>query len=690
MNKVTRLLRESLQNPNAEFREGQQDAIRAVIEPPHRALVVQATGWGKSIVYFIATRLLRDRGRGPTLVVSPLLSLMRDQLRAAERLGIKSRQYTSGNRDDWAEIEESLRADEVDLLLISPERLANDGFRTLVSSTSLSKVGLIVIDEAHCISDWGHDFRPDYQRIGELIRNLPPTTAVLATTATANDRVVEDIKRQIGRDIKVLRGSLARKSLRLQVIAQKGMAQRLAWLSEHLSELPNSGIIYALTQDDAERVAQWLQKQGYPVVAYHAGLSAEAKIALEDRLLKNEVKALVATVALGMGFDKPDLGFVVHFQSPGNLVAYYQQIGRAGRAISEAIAILFVGSEDERIHEWFVNNARPPEQDVRAVLEALDEEAMSSTKLKQKLNMTQGEIEKTLKALSVLSPSPIVKVDRAYQRTLVPYIHDAEREAALTNRRQEERRRFVDFATTKECLMMVVQTELDDPAAAPCERCYNCLGREIIRSDVSEEVVMSALTFLRRGEFPIIPRKQWVSGALPTYGFTGRIGEAQRCEEGVCLSRWGEAVVGAWVQEDTAAGSYREAILEAALEALGRLRLSPPLRWVCSVPSQSHPTLAPDFAKRLAKALHIEYVEALEKIKVNEPQKMQRNSVHQSHNLDGAFAIRETRAGAVLLVDDAVDSGWTFTIAGALLREATSCPVIPFALCSTRRKDDDD
>ena len=379
---IRSILRQSLDNPGAEFRLGQEEAIKAILEHPHRALVVQATGWGKSIVYFIATRVLRDQKRGPTIVISPLLSLMRNQIEAARRLNLRAERYTSDNSDQWSSIEAQLRENKIDLLLISPERLANDEFRSLVSSSSIAKAGLIVIDEAHCISDWGHDFRPDYQRIGNFIRLLPLSTAVIATTATANERVVQDIQAQIGSGIKILRGTLARKSLSLQVIAGQNAGSRLAWLSDHLNDLPGSGIIYTLTKRDAERVAQWLTSEGHSVAAYHSQILNREDV--ENSLLKNEIKAVIATVALGMGFDKPDLGFVVHYQSPGNLVAYYQQIGRAGRGISQAIAVLFMGAEDERIHEFFINSRSSDEQ-IRSVLNALEqsEHGMSISRINE-------------------------------------------------------------------------------------------------------------------------------------------------------------------------------------------------------------------------------------------------------------------------------------------------------------------
>jgi ATP-dependent DNA helicase RecQ len=690
MTNVKTLLRQALNNPTAEFREGQKDAIRAVVQPPHRALVVQATGWGKSIVYFIATRMLRDQGKGPTLVVSPLLSLMRDQVRAAQRLGLRAEQYSSHNRDAWPEIDAMLRSSALDVLFVAPERLASDDFRGLVGSSSLSNLGMMVIDEAHCISDWGHDFRPDYQRLVGLIRMLPPQTSVLATTATANERVVEDVTEQIGQGMVVLRGPLARPSLRLQVIDGRDSAERLSWLADHLNDLPGSGIVYTLTKHDAERVAKWLKSRGFSAEAYHSDLPAEAKVELESRLLNNQIKALVATVALGMGFDKPDLGFVVHYQSPGNLVAYYQQIGRAGRAIPEAIAVLFMGHEDTDIHRWFIDNARPPERDITQVLTALADGGLSVPQLQSRLNLTRGQLERVLKTLTVKSPSPIVKSGAAYELTQHRYQHDHAREAALNNRRYQERERFEQFARTRECLMMMVRKELDDPDAAPCGWCATCLGSDVISPDISDTTLLAAMEFLQRSEFPLEPRKMWIKDALPAHGFSGKISEKLLCETGICLSQWGDPGLGSWVKEDKRAGQFRRELATAAANALTRTAGLPRIDWVCAVPSLRSPQLVPAFARLVADSIGVPYVDAVTKLKEVTPQREQKNSFHQAHNLDGAFAVQNVRPGVALLVDDTVDSKWTLTVIGALLRASGASAVVPLALASTSKRRESD
>lgn len=691
------LLRKGLNNEEATFHPGQEEAIRAVIEQPFRALVVQATGWGKSMVYFIATRALRDAGRGPTLVVSPLLSLMRNQVAAAVNLGLVADHYTSSNPESWEEIECKLMGNQIDLLLISPERLAKEEFQTFVANSSLANVGLLVIDEAHCISDWGHDFRPDYLRLGRLIRNLPPKTSVLATTATANDRVVEDVLRQIGESTPLIRGSLARKSLKLQVIHGLNAAERLAWLSDHLSDLEGSGIIYTLTKRDADRVTEWLQSRGHRVEAYHADLGADNKesnrlrIEREERLLDNEVKALVSTVALGMGFDKPDLGFVVHYQSPGNLVAYYQQIGRAGRAIDSAHAVLFLGEEDDSIHDYFIDQAAPSADNITAVLSALEnaESGLSVPKIMGEVDLKKHEVEKVLKCLSVLEPSPVVKVGSSWTWTPQEYEHDHARDAELKQRREEERSRFVSFAASSECYMRQVRQELNDSLAEACGQCSNCAGGEIVPSTYREDTLFEAQRFLNQSEFMFEPRKQWPTGALPEYDFTGNIRSEARCEAGICLSCFGDPGIGRWVGDDKHLGRFRDELVEAAYQGLIRRGVEGRVEWVTAVPSRRNQAV-PDFAERLASRLEVPFIASVAKVKVTPPQKDQRNSFHQSANLDGAFEVTTARKGTVLLVDDMVDSRWTFTIVGALLRQQGADSVIPFALTSTQNRGDDE
>ena len=470
--RATELLH-ALAGPEAAFRPDQLEAVRDLVADHARVLCVQRTGWGKSAVYFIATALLREQGAGPALIISPLLALMRNQIAAAERLGIRAHTINSTNRDAWAEVEALLAADAVDLLLISPERLNNPQFRERMLPLFASRVGLVVVDEAHCVSDWGHDFRPDYRRLAEMLAQLPPGVAVLGTTATANDRVVADVEEQLraGDDaapLRTYRGPLGRSSLRLEVVELPAQADRLAWLATWLPQLEGSGIVYTLTKRDAEIVAQWLVSRGIAAEAYSGEVEAERRIAVEERLLADEVKAVVATSALGMGYDKPDLGFVVHYQAPGSVIAYYQQVGRAGRGVDHADVVLLRGAEDRRIQDFFIEQAFPRREFVDRVLEALDaagEEGLTTPALTGLVNLGRGRIEAMLKVLDV--EGAVVRSGRSWAlRPGSDWHYDGERYAAVTELRRHEQAAMAAFGADGRCLMRALQEELDDPGPA--------------------------------------------------------------------------------------------------------------------------------------------------------------------------------------------------------------------------------
>jgi ATP-dependent DNA helicase RecQ len=674
-----RYLRQSLAREDATFRDGQWPAIEALLAG-RRILVVQRTGWGKSVVYFLATRLLRDRGAGPTLLISPLLALMRNQIDAARRIGIRAATINSSNTEEWGEVTRRLLDDGIDILLISPERLANERFRDDVLIPVAGRIGLFVVDEAHCISDWGHDFRPDYRRIVSILTMLPRNVPVIATTATANDRVVEDVRHQMG-DIETFRGPLVRSSLRLQNVRLPSQAARLAWLAEHIPAFPGSGIVYTLTVRDTERVARWLEHKGIRARAYH-GDSAD-RVSLEDALLSNRIKVLVATVALGMGFDKPDLGFVVHFQRPGSVVHYYQQVGRAGRAVDDAYGVLLNGREDDDIIDYFIRTAFPPQAHVNDVLQALeDSDGLSIAGLEAKLNLSHSKIEKALKFLAFESPAPVQKQGSKWHRTPVPFELDAGRIAKLCDLRRAEQRQMQEYMDSSGCLMRFLSAALDDPHAADCGRCANCNGGEVVPRTYDRDLANEAVAFLRHSHNPIEPRKLWI-GKVAKHGFQGRIRPELANESGRALCAYGDAGWGDLVRQGKYETSrYDDDLVQATAQMVSEWSPRPRPRWLTCVPSTRHPELVPDFARRLAAKLGIPFRPAVRKVAEHEPQKLMENSAQQLRNLDGVFAIDEGELvrGPVLLVDDMVDSGWTLTVVGALLREA-GCPgVFPVAL----------
>lgn len=689
--RALKYLRQALDQPAAEFRDGQWQSIEAILER-RRILVVERTGWGKSMVYFLATRLLRDQGAGPSLLISPLLSLMRNQIEAASRIGVCAVTINSTNPDEWSRIEQDLCADKVDILLVSPERLANERFREDVLAGIAERVGLFVVDEAHCISDWGHDFRPDYRRIVRILDALPANVPVLATTATANDRVVDDVISQLGKNIRLVRGPLARQSLMLQSITMASPAARMAWLATTIPALPGSGIVYTLTQRDAERVAEWLCLNNIKAKAYHADVVSDGiqpvREQLEQQLLGNEIKVLVATVALGMGFDKPDLGFVIHFQRPASVVHYYQQVGRAGRAVDKAYGILLHGKEDDAIAEFFMYNAFPPQQHVELVLAALAgvDGGLSLQGLEARLNLRHGHLARALKYLTVETPSPILKIGAKWHRTAAAeaYHIDQDYVDAITGIRQAEQRQMQEYMDTRGCLMEFLARALDDPGAEPCGRCARCCGGVLLDPNFDHDLANRAAIFLCRSYQPIAPRRQWPSGgALPIYGFKGRMGPNLIACEGRALSLWRDAGWGQMVFEGKHQhGAFADELVTACQEMLGQWQPDPAPQWVTCIPSLTCPHLVPDFARRLALLLGLPFSPCLRKIQDNPPQQEMANSFQQARNLDGVFEVdrEQIRCGPCILVDDRVDSGWTCTVAAALLRQAGCAAVFPLVL----------
>ncbi|HOJ05707.1 MAG TPA: RecQ family ATP-dependent DNA helicase [Bacteroidota bacterium] len=678
------LLRAGTGIDTAEFRDGQEEAIRHVVRGEGRLLVLRGTGWGKSFVYFIATKLLREADFGPTLLISPLLALMRNQLLAAERMGLRAVTINSDNADEWSVIEARLLADDVDVLLISPERLANERFRVEVLAHIAARISLLVVDEAHCISDWGHDFRPHYRLIERIIRTLPANLRLLATTATANNRVMEDLASVLGPRLTVSRGDLHRPSLTLQTLRLPDQARRMAWLAETLPHLDGHGIIYTLTVHDAEQLAEWLRTRGLHVEAY-TGATGPRRAELENALLENRVKALVATTALGMGFDKPDISFVLHYQMPGSVVAYYQQVGRAGRAVDAAYGVLLAGSEDDAINEYFIGNAFPTREEVRLLLDALEEHphGLSVPELLAHINVGKARIERTLALLTLESPAPIARAGSCWQLTAAPlsasFWQRAERLTALRRAEHGEMRRYVDTPFGEH--MAFLLEALDGDVAS-----VSAPTLPPLPDTVSEDVLRAATEFIRAGNHPIAVRSRWPVGGLPHIKQGGVIPEALRMQRGRALSRWGDAGWGDMVRRGKYLdGHFHDDLVAAAVRMLRSWDPQPAPVWVTAVPSLRHPELVPDYAKRLARALSLPYYAVLQRSAMRPEQKSMVNSTQQARNVDGSLAlcVDSLPHGPVLLVDDMVDSRWTMTLCAWLLRSHGCAEVWPFALSLT-------
>ena len=669
-----------LAGPDAVLRDDQLAAIEALVADRARVLVVQRTGWGKSAVYWIATRLLRDAGAGPTLVVSPLLALMRDQVAAATRMGIVARTINSTNVDAWREIEDELAAGAVDVLLISPERLNNPSFRTTVLPRLSAAVGMLVIDEAHCISDWGHDFRPDYRRLSTVIASLGPGVPVLATTATANARVTADVAAQIGDRTRTLRGTLDRESLRLSVVTLPTTAERLAWLAAELEVSSGSGIVYCLTVAEVERVAGFLASQGLAVAAYSGDTPPDDRERIEADLAADRLRAVVATSALGMGYDKPDLAFVAHLGSPSSPIAYYQQVGRAGRAITSARAVLLPAAEDSAIWAYFDSTAFPPREVVERVLTTLAREGpVTVPALEESVNLRRGRLEALLKVLDV--EGAVERSGAGWVRTAAPWTYDEDRLAAVAANRTAEQTAMRAYATTEGCRMRFLRDALDDPGSVDCGRCDRCRPDDAGWQAPDPVRTAAALAHLRGVDVALEPRKQWPRGGEAR---RGNIKPHLQVDTGRALAYandpgWGDAVTAALAAD----GPLSDELLDGLAAVLKRWRWVERPTSVTFVPSRSVPVLVRSMAERIAALGRLPLVETLTRTRPDDPpQRLLANSWRQCANVVDAFSA-DTSAlppGPVLVVDDTWASGWTMTAAGEALRAAGSGPVLPLVL----------
>ena len=667
------LLRLGTGLPQPAFRARQEEAIRHVVEGRGRLLVVERTGWGKSFVYFIAVKLLNEAGMGPALLVSPLLALMRNQIEAAKRMGVRAATINSANRDEWEEVERAVALGELDILLISPERLGNQRFVERVLAAISDRISLLVIDEAHCISDWGHDFRPDYRRIGRIVQALPPNLRLLATTATANDRVVQDLQLVLGPSLAISRGSLNRPSLALQTIRLRSQAERLAWLAEQVPAMPGSGIIYTLTIRDAEQVAEWLHSRGLCVEAY-TGQTGDRRPELEMALLDNELKALVATPALGMGFDKPDLSFVIHYQAPGSVVAYYQQVGRAGRALDSAYGILLSGEEDTDITDFFINTAFPTRRQVEEVIAALqtEHEGLSRPQLLAQVNMPQGRLDQMMKILSLELPAPVVKQGSKWQLTAASlgeeFWQRVDRLTALRRHEQQQVQQYVELESGHmEYLIRALDGRSGEATPGP--------SVTALPTEAGRNTVLDAVAFLKGAFHEFAPRKKGSRKMIPP---------ELRAEAGRALCHWKDAGWGRLVYSGKyGVGSFSDELIQACVDLLGRWDQDPAPGWVTCIPSLRHPRLVPDFAERLAEAIDLPFRQLLVRTEDRPEQKTMENSAQQARNVLGSLEVAaQPSAEPVLLVDDIVDSGWTFTVAAWILRREGCGEVWPLALAS--------
>lgn len=671
-----------LYGADAAFRDGQYEAIEATMTH-NRSLVVQKTGWGKSLVYFACTKMLRKREKGVTMVVSPLLVLMQNQMEAAEQLELNCDTLNSRTKERRTDILESLKRDELDLIFVTPETLFQEEVQ---KSLNRIRIGLFVIDEAHCISDWGHDFRLEYGELKRVIARLPGNVPILATTATANNRVIADLQQQLGGDVFVSRGPLTRESLYIQTIPLESKSERYAWILQNIRRLPGSGIIYCLTQRDCDYLASFLCENGISAEAYYSrdGDAGDARNReMEEKFKKNQIKAIVATIKLGMGYDKGDIAFVIHFQMPQNIVSYYQQIGRAGRNIPKAYTFLMCGREDQDILNYFIRTAFPKEEEMHQIMDCiLKEDGIGQYQLQTKLNIRKSRMDK---ALAFLQHDGFVTKDKSkYYATPKQYVYDKVHYEAISSIREAEMQQMKALLTTRECYSRFIVNCLDDYSAKNCGHCANCMGKEVIPAKVAPRFLEAANQFLERLIIPIEPRKQW---ALTSE--TGKKKIQYINQPGFALAKYADAGYGALVKENKYSNAQRfsDELVGKSARELSPLVRDHRIDCICSVPSLRSGIVA-DFAKRLADALGVPFLELLSK-RPAEPQKKMENSAYQCANAYRSFFVKEGVhvPMRILLVDDIVDSRWTLTVCGYRLMEQGCREVYPFALADSSQHD---
>lgn len=671
---------QNMYGSNAFFREGQYEAIESAINN-RRTLVVQRTGWGKSLVYFLATKIFRMRGKGLTLVVSPLLALMENQRAAAEKLGLKCECLNSTVGDLRDSIIDDICRDKVDLVLITPETLFS---KDVQANLPKMKIGMFVVDEVHCISDWGHDFRLEYFRLKEIIHNFSDSVSVLGTTATASDRVIEDLKEQFGEDVYVSRGHLLRKNLAIQILNMPSKVARYAWLIENIPTLPGTGIIYCLTKKDCETLASFLVENNISAMPYYSGDESKNQYAL-NKFLKNEIKVLVATVKLGMGFDKGDVSFIVHFQMPGNIVSYYQQIGRAGRQIDKAYIFLMFGQEDKDIHEYFIEKAFPTEWELKKVFETirLSEKGISKNQIFSHVNIAGNRLEKALQFL--LQDGYVYKDASKYFGVGKTFVYRGDYYEGIRNVRYAEMHSMLDLVNIQGCINRHLVNILNDNTEETCGCCEQCAGK-IRPEEVSLAAQTLAADFLHRQQVIIEPRKRWAMG----FGKAGNSIIRPVNQKGICLSVYGDPGYGELVQKGKYENAgFAEVLVDAGAEVLRPIIQQNNVRYITCIPSLRSQSVQ-DYAQRLAGKLGLRFLPLLTKIG-NCQQKTNENSYYQCNCAWESFEVSNNVdvPDKLILVDDIVDSRWTVTVCGYKLCQRGATWVFPFALADSSQNGSD-
>ena len=715
------------------FYDEQWDAISKVMNG-ERILMIQKTGFGKSLCYqFPATQF-----NGLTITFSPLIALMRDQVKNLRSRGIEA---AAINSEEPPEVnEETLRRaarGELSLLYIAPERLGNTKWVETITEMK-SNVSMIVVDEAHCISVWGHDFRPDYRRIINLVKSLPNNVPILTTTATATKRTEEDILRQIGDTMTVIRGNLMRENFELFVSKVKSEDEKLKWLAQHIPQMEGTGIIYAGTRVNTEIYSKWLEHLGISSIDYNAGLNSEQRVERERGLMENRWKVIVSTNALGMGLDKPDIRFIIHTQIPQSTIHYYQEIGRAGRDGKKTKVVLLYNNnidesgieEDLKLPLSFIENARPKISEYIKVINAIKEAPLRESDIMRQTNLRQQQV-RVIKA--DLLDQKIARETKDNRTTYLEYRFGApevkeEPFRILREHKERELESMKDYIYNNGSRMKFLCSYLGDEHIEEVENCdnTNLSPLNYSLSNIIEDqlnafwdnffpvLTMAPKTTMNDGEYVLLSPfwnefelridKKKVGTADDPSKFIHLVNSEQRerfenyviakhlskpkITDIIASSYYSYQKVGSAIRKSKYqnGGDFPDFLIDRMHRAYNKYLNIINFDVILFVPPTESGLLVESLSKKLGGKIGLPVLNIIQKIKSTKPQKMFENRYLKSDNVKEAFGLIRPELISnkkVLLIDDVIDSGETIKEVAKLLHNHGASLIAPMVIAKT-------
>lgn len=700
-----------------------------------RILMIERTGFGKSLCYqFPATQF-----DGITVVFSPLIALMRDQVRSLCERGIPAAYINSEQsyEENQNSIQRALNG-EIKILYIAPERQENEEW---VEATRQLKLSMVVVDEAHTISTWGHDFRPSFRRIINLVQLLPQSLPVLATTATATKKVQYDIEQQIGGRLTTIRGNLIRPNFQLQVVKVQSEDEKMIWLAENLNAINGTGLIYTGTRIDTEVYANWLRFVGINATDYNAGFDADTRKSIEQGLMQNKWKCIVSTNALGMGIDKSDIRFVIHTQMPASPIHYYQEIGRAGRDGKPTRIILFYNEKKENGNDVatdsllplsFVEGSRPTTKKYQKVISLLQEEPLSEREVLKKANLKTNQL-RVIKAdlidQGIIKEVLYGKIKKYEYQYNAPALNTDSFEA-LRDAKLKDLHAMEEYIYTDMPRMKYLCSFLDSDETVEYSNCDNT-NLERITVSVTPEW-MTKLEDFRETYFPCLELSSWTirKGGFrlryiapdkvqvektvkndmgevierPIIEYSNNInlleynqeereiieehlGKASRLVDGYAASYYGVSNVGAAIHRSKYenGGDFPDFLLKKTLSVFGKKFRGIHFDLVLYLPPTNSGDLVKNFATKFARVIGVPISHELIKVRITQEQKMFQNSYSKQENVCGAFDIDEdiVKDKYIVLLDDIYDSGSTLKEVGKLLTQKGAKCIVPIVIAKT-------